>query len=303
MKNILQGVDCYTVQGPSEQFVYVLATSIFTVYQAASQEGWVFIMYRAIDSLPGWRAAFYFSTMIFFLAWLVKNVFIAVITETFNEIRVQFQQMWGVRGHIASSSASQVLEGTDAGWKLVTLDENKHGGMAPQFCHHILRSATFRLLVMGIILANGVVTATMHFKHDGTPRHEFYENYYYIEVAFTIFLDLETMFKIWCLGFRGYYKHSIHKFELLLAIGTTLHILPTLYLSGLTYFQVLRVMRLIKASPMLEDFVYKIFGPGKKLGSLIIFTMCLLIISSSISMQLFCFLCDFTKFESFPEVK
>lgn len=87
---------------------YITATSIFTVYQAASQEGWVFIMYRAIDSLPGWRAAFYFSTMIFFLAWLVKNVFIAVITETFNEIRVQFQQMWGVRGHITNSSASQV---------------------------------------------------------------------------------------------------------------------------------------------------------------------------------------------------
>lgn len=66
--------------------------------------------------------------------------------------------------------------------------------------------------------------------------------------------------------------------------------------------KVLRVVRLIKASPMLEDFVYKIFGPGKKLGSLIIFTMCLLVISSSISMQLFCFLCDFTKFETFPEV-
>lgn len=54
---------------------------------------------------------------------------------------------------------------------------------------------------------------------------------------------------------------------------------------------------------MLEDFVYKIFGPGKKLGSLIIFTMCLLVISSSISMQLFCFLRNFTKFETFPEVK
>lgn len=37
-----------------------LYTSIFTVYQAASQEGWVFIMYRAIDSLPAWRAALYF---------------------------------------------------------------------------------------------------------------------------------------------------------------------------------------------------------------------------------------------------
>ncbi|KAM7347268.1 sodium leak channel non-selective protein na isoform 2-T2 [Cochliomyia hominivorax] len=278
-----------------------IATSIFTVYQAASQEGWVFIMYRAIDSLPAWRAAFYFSTMIFFLAWLVKNVFIAVITETFNEIRVQFQQMWGARGHITKTAASQILSGNDQGWRLVTIDDSKHGGLAPETCHAILRSPYFRMLVMSIILANGIVTATMTFKHDGRPRHVFYENYYYIEAVFTLLLDLETLFKIYCLGWRGYYKHSIHKFELLLAVGTTLHIVPQFYLSPFTYFQVLRVVRLIKASPMLEGFVYKIFGPGKKLGSLITFTVCLLIISSGISMQLFCFLCDFTKFETFPE--
>lgn len=51
----------------------------------------------------------YFITLIFFLAWLVKvsfgiiltfpinklkNVFIAVITETFAEIRVQFSESW-----------------------------------------------------------------------------------------------------------------------------------------------------------------------------------------------------------------
>ena len=76
------------------------ATSVFTVYQAASQEGWVYIMYRATDSLDPWKSSFYFVSMIFFLAWMVKNVFIAVITETFNEIRVQFQQMWGEREHL-----------------------------------------------------------------------------------------------------------------------------------------------------------------------------------------------------------
>jgi hypothetical protein len=182
----------------------------------------------------------------------------------------------------------------------VTLDENKHGGLAPEFCHIILRSPHFRLFVMGVILANGIVTATMRFKHDERPRHVFYENYYYTEVGFTVLLNLETIFKIWCLGWRGYWKHSIHKFELLLVVGTTIHVMPGCYMSVFTYFQVLRVVRLIKASPLLEDFVYKIFGPGKKLGSLIIFTMCLLIISSSISMQLFCFL-DFTKFETFAE--
>ena len=49
-----------------------VATSFFTVYEAASQEGWVFIMYRAIDSLPSWRGYMFFMSMIFFLAWLVK---------------------------------------------------------------------------------------------------------------------------------------------------------------------------------------------------------------------------------------
>ena len=49
-----------------------IVTSFFSVYESASQEGWVFLMYRAIDSLPSWRAFFYFITLIFFLAWLVK---------------------------------------------------------------------------------------------------------------------------------------------------------------------------------------------------------------------------------------
>ncbi|CAF1039990.1 unnamed protein product, partial [Didymodactylos carnosus] len=45
----------------------------------------------------------------------------------------------------------------------------------------------------------------------------------------------------------------------------------------------------------------KIFGPGRKLGSLILFTMCLLLITSSISMQLFCFMTKLRQFETFPE--
>lgn len=89
---------------------------------------------------------------------------------------------------------------------MVTLDENKHGGLAPEFCHKILASPHFRLLVMGIILANAIATATMNFKHDRRPRHVFYENYYYMELGFTALLNLETIFKIWCLGWRGLYN-------------------------------------------------------------------------------------------------
>ncbi|XP_027219949.1 sodium leak channel NALCN isoform X1 [Penaeus vannamei] len=278
-----------------------IATSIFTVYQAASQEGWVFIMYRAIDSLPGWRATFFFTTMIFFLSWLVKNVFIAVITETFNEMRVQFQQIWGIRGHIEQEVSTQILSGDDHGWKLVFVDDNKPRGWAPKCCMKFVVSAGFYLVIMAAIIANAMAAASLSFKHDGRERREFYQHYYYMEVGFTIFFDVEVIFKIWCLGLRGYWRLTIHKFEFLLAVGTTLRILPfyDLFMTSLTYFQVLRLVRLIKASPILEDFVYKIFGPGKKLGSLILFTMCLLLITSSISMQLFCFLENYDKFETF----
>jgi len=51
-----------------------------------------------------------------------------------------------------------------------------------------------------------------------------------------------------------------------------------------------------------NSLILKIFGPGKKLGSLILFTMCLLLITSSISMQLFCFIKNLKQFETFPRV-
>lgn len=55
-------------------------------------------------------------------------------------------------------------------------------GSAPNIFHKTLRSAYFRLIVMGVVLANGIITATMNFKHDDNPREFFYEKYYYIEV-------------------------------------------------------------------------------------------------------------------------
>lgn len=62
----------------------------------------------------------------------------------------------------------------------------------------MLRSAYFRLLVMGVVLANGVITATMNFKHDGNPRQFFYQKYYYIEVNCIIIYIYNTMLLSFC---------------------------------------------------------------------------------------------------------
>ncbi|KAJ8012504.1 hypothetical protein DPEC_G00043510 [Dallia pectoralis] len=276
-----------------------LGTSIFTVYEAASQEGWVFLMYRAIDSFPRWRSYFYFITLIFFLAWLVKNVFIAVIIETFAEIRVQFQQMWGSRSSTTSTATTQMFhEDSAGGWQLVAVDVNKPHGRAPACLQQLMRSSVFHMFILTMVAVDVIVAASNYYK--GEHQTSSYDEFYLAEVAFTVLFDLEAMLKVWCLGFTGYIISSLHKFELLLVVGTTLHIYPYLYHSQFTYFQVLRVVRLIKISPALEDFVYKIFGPGKKLGSLVVFTASLLIVMSAISLQMFCFVEELDRFTTFP---
>ncbi|EPY72986.1 voltage gated channel like protein, partial [Camelus ferus] len=276
-----------------------IGTSIFTVYEAASQEGWVFLMYRAIDSFPRWRSYFYFITLIFFLAWLVKNVFIAVIIETFAEIRVQFQQMWGSRSSTTSTATTQMFhEDAAGGWQLVAVDVNKPQGRAPACLQQMMRSSVFHMFILSMVTVDVIVAASNYHKGESFKRQ--YDEFYLAEVAFTVLFDLEALLKIWCLGFTGYISSSLHKFELLLVVGTTLHVYPDLYHSQFTYFQVLRVVRLIKISPALEDFVYKIFGPGKKLGSLVVFTASLLIVMSAISLQMFCFVEELDRFTTFP---
>ncbi|XP_078311873.1 sodium leak channel NALCN-like isoform X2 [Crassostrea virginica] len=208
--------------------------------------------------------------------------------------------MWGSRGSATDSDSSQVIQCEGNTWKMVLIDENKAKGFAPPFFQKILCSNFFHTFFLLLVFANAITGATLSFQDQASVYNKL-DGFYYAEVAFTVLFDLEAIFKIWCLGFQGYKKRPFHKFELILAIGNTLHVIPSCYRGHLTYFQVLRVVRLMKASPMLEDFCFKIFGPGKKLGHLILFTMCLLIIASSISLQLFCNIRNFDKFARFDQ--
>ncbi|KAI6220279.1 Sodium leak channel non-selective protein [Aphelenchoides besseyi] len=276
--------------------------SVFTVYLAASEEGWVYVLYDCLDSLPTYLAIMYFITLIFFLAWLVKNVFIAVITETFAEIRVQFSEMWTKTEVVVDDDFKQRIEKNEAGvWRIVRLDTENRGNPHVLRLQNYLRSTGFQCCIVGFVLANAIINASFVHYHDETdaPRRV---TYYYIELGFTIAFNVECVIKVLCYGFRAFWKRNIYKFELVLCIGSSLNCVPYFYDRYVfTYFQVFRLLRLIKASPMLEDFVYKIFSPGKKLGGLVIFTILFVVMSSAVSLQLFCFVPSLHHFQTFPQ--
>ncbi|XP_038551240.1 sodium leak channel non-selective protein-like, partial [Micropterus salmoides] len=98
-----------------------------------------------------------------------------------------------------------------------------------------MRSSVFHMFILSMVAVDVIVAASNYYKGENHRRH--YDEFYLAEVAFTVLFDLEALLKIWCLGFTGYISSSLHKFESLLVVGTTLHIYPDLYHSQFTYFQ------------------------------------------------------------------
>uniref|UniRef100_A0A0N5A4C0 Sodium leak channel non-selective protein n=1 Tax=Parastrongyloides trichosuri TaxID=131310 RepID=A0A0N5A4C0_PARTI len=276
--------------------------SVFTVYMAASEEGWVYVLYDCMDSLPSHLAFIYFLTLIFFLAWLVKNVFIAVITETFAEIRVQFSEMWQKNDVAIEEEFKTKIEKGANGWNLVRLDlDPKIVTGKYQIISTILHSVFFQAFVITFVLANAFVNASFFWAHNESDIKR-KELYYKIECVFTVIFNVECLVKIMCFGFSQYWKRNVFKFEIILAVGSTLNVVPMFYDKNIfTYFQVFRLLRLIKASPILEEFVWKIFSPGKKLGGLVIFTVTFIIIASTVSLQLFLHVPELDHFQTFPQ--
>jgi hypothetical protein len=167
--------------------------------------------------------------------------------------------MWGSRGAPSDVESTKVLQkADDSTLKLVNIDENKNRGVAPAVFLKIVQSPIFTTIVMIVVLANTIFTATIKHTHNEKLDQRNRNIYHKIEILFTLFFDLEALFKIFSLGFKNYIRRSIFKFEFMLAIGTTLHCIPPFYRSSFTSFQVLRVARLLKSSPLLEDFLNKV---------------------------------------------
>ncbi|XP_012946071.2 sodium leak channel non-selective protein [Aplysia californica] len=118
------------------------------------------------------------------------------------------------------------------------VDDNKTNGFAPPIFQHVLRSNYFHTFFHVLVLVDASIAASLEFDHHLKLPQNKYDNIYYAEVVLTVIFALEALFKIWCLGFRGYLKRSLHVFELVLVFGTSLHIIPVLYRTPFTCFQV-----------------------------------------------------------------
>ena len=92
-----------------------------------------------------------------------------------------------------------------------------------------------------------MVNTFFRYTVDNKPREHYFKHHRKLEIGFVIFYNLEALFKIFCLSFRGYISRTIHKFEFLLAIMTTIHVIPGMFLTPISIFQA-RILRQDKFS-------------------------------------------------------
>eukprot|EP00794_Sanderia_malayensis_P007702 gene7702-8539_t len=254
------------------------ALGLLTVYEAQSQEGWTAVMYDTMDSSNDLVAVGYFILLIFFIAWLAKNIFIAIVTEVFADLRSQVHNLYNNQSQRLNKESSKVLKNLESGMRLVEGREMLKVGSFRLLLQRIVKSFVFKSFFLLCVVLDALLQSLLK----GKSR-------IYVQTAFTILFDIEALLKIITYSPVGYLSTVPHRFECLLALGSTACLPPTwLAKQEFALFKVFRPFRIALAWPSLASFMKRILGNGKKLVGLILFTLIFLVSAAGVSLQLFC---------------
>ena len=267
---------------------------LLTVYEAQTQEGWTKVMYETIDS-SSYLGVIYFIVLIVFVAWLTKNIFIAIVTEVFADLRSQVHSLYNLpKSNLdKESSTTFICHKSEGGLQLIQGDQSEKEGVFRLTLKKIVRSYIFTWFILFCILIDASLQGVLGI-----------DNRIIAQVVFTIVFDIEVLIKIAAFGAKNYIANVPYRFECLLAVGSTAFLTPLwLRLNNhepFAIFNVMRPFRLALAWPSLAYFLKRILGGGKKLGSLLLFTGIFIVVAAGVSLQLFCNIDDNTLFQTFP---
>lgn len=192
----------------------------------------------------------------------------------------------------------------DKNWNLYREESGYKNHFILKKLNQLFQSSAYSYLVIGQILTESIIIASIDFKDTSDQDYliEWHKKlfHFYAEIVLTFLFIADVLLKIATYGYKTYLRESIHKFELILAIGCLVNLIPTVNrMAYFISFKVLRIIRLIRVSPLLESFIFRIFGSTKKLGVIVLFILITLVIISAVSLQLFCTIELYSDFSTF----
>ncbi|RFU33099.1 hypothetical protein B7463_g3252, partial [Scytalidium lignicola] len=244
-----------------------IAQSLELVFVMMSGNTFSDLMYYTMDSDYLAAALFFAFGIIIMMLWLL-NLLIAVITSSFQVIREESK---------ASAFAANLVEGPPV--------------PKQQMREHITRAKsifdmTFWFWILLIIY--DLVCQACRSSDMSESRGHFIDA---SEIVVTILLLAEVILRF-VVDWRGFSQRKRNWFDLGLAIITTIIIIPPIRHSGqpyawLTFFQIIRVYRIVWAVPITRTLIKLVLGNATGIGNLMLFVFLMTFLVSIFAVQLF----------------
>lgn len=225
------------------------------------------LMYYTVSSdfLPA--ALFFGAGIIIMMLWMT-NLLIAVITSSFQVIREES------KASAFAADESSLFPSNDE--KLPRRQSNTqrlYGKLA---------------WFWAIVIAYGIFCQTLRSARMSDNRGRFINT---SETVVTIMLDIDILIRL-LVDFRGFHRNYRNLFDLFLAVITTVILIPPIRSSGqvynwLTFFQIIRVYRVVLTIPMTASLIQLVLGNVTGIGNLMLFVFLMTFLMAIFASQLF----------------
>jgi voltage-dependent calcium channel len=244
-----------------------ILNSLELVFVIMSANTFTDLMYYTTESdyLP---ATFFFIGGIMFMMLWLTNLLIAVITSSFQVIREE-------------SKASAFTVDQEP---LVQMHQD--GTLKRKNPIQKLYDKTYLFWIMVIIFS--LLAQCFRSSSMGVDRKRFIDA---SELVATILLDVEMAIRF-AGNWRRFHHNWFNLFDLMLAVATTIILLPPIHNSSQPYawlsvFQILRIYRVVLAIPVTRKLILLVLGNATGIGNLMLFVFLITFLVAIFAVQLF----------------
>ena len=235
-----------------------IGAAILTLFEVATLEVWLNIMYVAMDTRgfdPGklpelvplqpilnanpWYAL-YFVFFVIVGAFFILNLFVGVTIDKFNEMKSE-------KGAILlTANQQQWLAMRQNAFKAgpAKRPERPLGNPLRKMCYDVWEKPQFDAFIIIIILINVLFMAMEHYK----MSPEWTMCMFVSNLIFSAIYSLEAIIKLLAIGFGNYFKDGWNRFDFLIVmvawVGIALDLVPGINAEQLSFIMVLRVARI-----------------------------------------------------------
>ena len=287
------GYSCVTVDNPNygQTSFDNLGVSILTMFTLVTMEGWVSVMYNAMDSSHA-SAAIFFVLVILFGSFFVSNLALVTINTIFFSTReAELEQ---------TVSVIQVQDSSQLGPVTLQKRLSSEGGASPyqhvfgrlrEKLRSVVSNKFFDHFITITIVLNTIVMASVHHKQPSEIEKIDHTS----NIVFTTIFVAEVLLKLTAFPIKKYIRSRNNLFDLFVSLTSLLDIVILSHQrdgqrSGISVFRAFRLLRVFKLAKQFPNMWLTITAIGKSLQGVMFLTLLLalvLVIYAQLGMHLF----------------